>query len=184
LRITGGEARGRAIAAPAGYELRPTGSKVRQAFFNIVGFELKGCSFLDLCAGTGLVGIEALSRGAGSLIAVEANPGAARAIEANLAHLGYDGEVICGDVRKVLPILGTSFDIIFADPPYASGLYESIIHLVEKHELVSAGGILVLEHLRNCVLPERCAGLVRNSQRHYGQTCLSFYRMTNEEAEG
>ncbi|MBX9721237.1 MAG: RsmD family RNA methyltransferase, partial [Candidatus Obscuribacterales bacterium] len=67
MRITGGEARGRVIAGPEGLTLRPTGSKVRQAFFNILGNKLYGCSFLDICAGSGLIGIEALSRGAGSL---------------------------------------------------------------------------------------------------------------------
>jgi 16S rRNA (guanine966-N2)-methyltransferase len=177
LRITGGEARGRVITGPAGKELRPTGSKVRQAFFNIVGFELKSASFLDLCAGTGLVGLEALSRGADSLIAVEENRRAARAIETNMRHLGYNGEVIYGDVRKVLPILNErSFDIIFADPPYECDLHEEIIQLVEKHDLLAVGGRLVIEHLRSQALPEKRGRLTRQSLRHYGQTSLSFYQ--------
>lgn len=177
MRITGGNARGRLVSGPTGLDLRPTASKVRQAFFNIVGFELKGCNFLDLCAGTGLIGLEALSRGAERLIAVEDNRKAAKAIELNLNHLGFDGEVICGDVRKVLPVLaGDSFDIIFADPPYSSGLQESIIHLVEKHNLLGDQGLLVIEHLKSQMLAESTGKLQRSSIRHYGQTSLSFYR--------
>lgn len=177
MRVTGGEARGRVIAGPEGLELRPTGSKVRQAFFNILGHKLNACSFLDICAGTGLVGIEALSRGAGKLIAIEDKRKIAKTIEANLKHLGYEAEVICGDLRRVLPILGKgSFDVIFADPPYKSGLNESILQLVAKHELLDEEGILVIEHLRNISPPDQCEGLYRSSQRHYGQTSLSFYK--------
>jgi 16S rRNA (guanine(966)-N(2))-methyltransferase RsmD len=177
LRITGGEARGRSITGPEGLELRPTGSKVRQAFFNIVGFELNACRFLDLCAGTGLMGIEALSRGAQSLISVELNRPTAKTIEHNLRHLGYDAEVICGDVLKVIPVLEAgAFDIIFADPPYKSGLHERIIELVENHQLIAEDGTLVIEHLRKTDLPESAGALTRSAQRHYGQTTLSFYK--------
>lgn len=177
MRITGGEARGRVITGPAGRELRPTASKVRQAFFNIVGFELKSCRFLDLCAGTGLMGLEALSRGASSLIAVEENRQAARAIEQNLRHLGYNAEVISADLRRVLPILEPkSIDIIYADPPYKSGLQEMIIELVEKHELLADEGLLVIEHLKSTPLSGGIGKLQRVSLRNYGQTSLGFYR--------
>ena len=187
MRITGGEARGRVITAPGGNDLRPTGSKVRQAFFNIVGFELKGCNFLDLCAGTGLMGFEALSRGAAGLVAVEANRQTARAIEANLAHLGYRAEIICGGVLKVLPLLAAkSFDLIFADPPYASGLAADIILLVDEYDLLAEDGALVVEHLRSTRLPDSAGNLVREAERHYGQTSLSFYksRIENSESAG
>ncbi len=178
VRITGGEARGRLVAGPEGLELRPTGSKVRQAFFNICANKLYECSFLDLCAGTGLIGLEALSRGASSLIFVEENRKAARAIEGNLKYLGYEAEVICSDLRRVLPILNRkSFDIIFADPPYKSGLYESILSLVDKHELLADNGTLVLEHLKANPTPEKSGALLKQSVRNYGQTALSFYAL-------
>lgn len=177
MRITGGEARGRMIAGPTGLQLRPTGSKVRQAFFNILSNKLNGCSFLDLCAGSGIMGIEALSRGAGSLIAVEEDRKTAKAIETNLKHLGYDAEVICGEVNRVIPILkGQSFDIIFADPPYKSGIAESILRLVEKNELLARDGVLIIEHMKNLAPPDGSGLLSRQDIRHYGQTSLSFYR--------
>ncbi|MBX9685782.1 MAG: 16S rRNA (guanine(966)-N(2))-methyltransferase RsmD [Candidatus Obscuribacterales bacterium] len=178
MRITGGEARGRSISGPDGLELRPTGSKLRQAFFNILGNKLNASSFLDLCAGTGLMGLEALSRGAGSLIAVEENRKSARNIEANLKHLGYEGEVICSDLRRVIPLLAPkSFDIIYADPPYKSEIFVSIIELVDKHKILAADGLLVLEHLRNRKLPEKVGELELSSIRHYGQSSLSFYKI-------
>lgn len=183
MRITGGESRGRVIAGPEGLELRPTGSKVRQAFFNILQNKLKGSSFLDVCAGTGLMGIEALSRGAGSLISIEENRKIAKNIEANLKHLGYDGEVIAGDLRRVLPILEPrAFDIIYADPPYKMGLSEPILELVEKHTLLDDEGILVIEHLRSLEPPEACGRLLRTSLRHYGQTSLSFYSESSKKS--
>lgn len=184
MRITGGESRGRLITGPAGQQTRPTGSKVRQAFFNILSNKLYAASFLDLCAGTGMMGIEALSRGAGSLIAVEEDRKTARAIETNLKHLGYEGEVICGDVRKVLGILsGQTFDIIFADPPYKSDIQELILRMVEQHKLLADQGILVIEHLKTLAPPDSCEMLRRNSLRNYGQTSLSFYTYTFTEQE-
>lgn len=177
MRITGGAARGRTIAGPEGLELRPTGSKVRQAFFNILQQKLNACSFLDVCAGTGLMGMEALSRGAAQLIAVEENRKIAKTIEGNLKRLGFaNAEVICGDLRRVLPVLEPkSFDIIYADPPYKAELNEAILTLVEEHELLSEEGILVIEHLRSIHLPDEHKRLNRSSLRHYGQTSLSFY---------
>ncbi len=179
MRITGGEARGRLISGPAGPQLRPTGSKVRQAFFNIVGFQLKSCHFLDICAGTGLMGMEALSRGAGSVTFVEEKREAARAIEVNLRHLGYDAEVICADLRKVIPILeDTSFDIIYADPPYKSGLQADVLALVDRHRLLADDdAVLVLEHLRSSNLPDFFGSLSLTSRRDYGQTSLSFFKL-------
>lgn len=176
MRITGGEARGRVIAGPEGLELRPTGSKVRQAFFNILQNQLKGSSFLDVCAGTGLMGIEALSRGAKTLIAIEENRKIAKNIETNLKHLGYTAEVIAGDLRRVLPVLEErGFDIIYADPPYKAGLSEPVLELVEKHSLLADEGVLIIEHLRSLEPPAEFGRLLRSSIRNYGQTSLSFY---------
>ena len=176
MRITGGAARGRVIEGPEGLELRPTGSKVRQAFFNILQNKLYGSSFLDVCAGTGLMGIEAMSRGAASLIAVEENRKIAKTIESNLKRLGFEAEVICADLRRVLPVLQErSFDIIYADPPYKGGLNETILQLVASHQLLNDEGVLIVEHLRSLPMPEECEQLKRSSLRHYGQSSLSFY---------
>ncbi len=177
MRITGGTARGRAISGPVGLEARPTASKMRQALFNILRNNLEGARFLDLFAGTGLMGMEALSRGAGSLVCVEENKRLARGIEADLKRLGFEGEVICADVRKVLPVLEPdSFDIIYADPPYGSRLYASVLHGVGKHELLSPDGVLVIEHAAKVELESEKDNLVEFDRRHYGQSSFSFFR--------
>lgn len=167
------------ITAPPGLEIRPTSSKVRQAFFNILGNKIYGSRFLDLCAGTGLMGIEALSRGAASLISVEENKVFAKQIQSNLKHLGYadQSEVISTNVERALPLLTEkSFDIIFADPPYKDKLVKKLPGLIAKFDLLD-DGVFVLEHLRS-IVPETDgddAILPLTSTRNYGQTSISFF---------
>lgn len=147
LRITGGQARGRSIESPQGLDVRPTSSKIRQALFNILGARVSGANFLDLFAGSGLMGMEAMSRGAGSLIAVEESGKLATAIEKTLERLNLEGEVIRGDVRDVVNNLPKLyFDIVFADPPYKSSLSKTVVQLVAKKRLLKPEGILVVEH--------------------------------------
>ncbi len=180
MRITGGSARGRVINGPAGLTARPTASKIRQAFFNILCNKTPHSCFLDLFAGTGLIGLEALSRGAASLIAVEESSKLAHAIEADLRRLGFLGKVICADVRKVLPVLEPgSFDIIYADPPYASQLACTVIAGVSRHELLKPDGILAIEHSRADSLPDVDLALSLFDRREYGQTAVSFYRQVS-----
>ena len=176
MRITGGTARGRIIAGPQGLEARPTASKIRQAFFNILSQKVLGASFLDLCAGSGLMGIEALSRGADALVAVEERSRLTKTIESNLKRLGYEAEVICGDVRKVLPILAPAqFDIIFADPPYQSGLAASILNGVHRFELLAQNGLLAIEHARSMKPTSHVGDLALYDCREYGQNAVSFF---------
>lgn len=184
LRITGGDARGRSVEAPAGLEVRPTGAKVRQALFNILGSRVPGARFLDLCAGSGLMGLEALSRGAQSLIAVEENRKMSRIIEGNVKHLGYQAEVITADVRKVIPILEERcFDIVFADPPYKSQLASTVVSMIGKHQLLSDAGVLMVEHDRALAMPDATDSLVLVDRRVYGQTAISFYGYDGNEID-
>lgn len=181
MRITGGEVRGRRVSGPDGLEVRPTASKVRQAFFNILGAHLKGCRFLDLCAGSGLMGIEALSRGAGSLVSVDEKRKLVRAIELSLIQLDLKGRVICADLGDALASFAPeSFDVIFADPPYKANLGRNIVQLTAKHNLLSAHGVLVIEHLKTLPPPAAAGNLKLVDQRNYGQTALSFYRIQQE----
>lgn len=137
---------------------------------------MNGARFLDICAGTGLVGIEALSRGAGTLVSIEENRAVAKAVDNSLKKLKLDGEVICGDWKRVLPILEPkSFDIIFADPPYKSPYIKDIPLSVEKYDLLADGGLLVIEHLKGYKFSQECTVLSLQSTRNYGQTCLSFF---------
>lgn len=181
MRITGGSARGRVIDGPSGLEARPTASKIRQAFFNILRNIVPEARFLDLFAGTGLMGIEALSRGAGSLIAVEESRKLAKSIEADLKRLGFEGEVICADVRKVFPLLGSGeFEIIYADPPYKSRLALTVLQGVQRYSLLSPDGVLAIEHSRDEVLPDQHEELIIFDRREYGQTAVTFYRCLTE----
>lgn len=178
LRITGGECRGRVITGPEGLEVRPTASKIRQAFFNIISNRIVDARFVDVCAGSGLMGIEALSRGAQSLIAIEENRRFAQAIEKNCEKFGYKqrSEVICGDARKVLALLNPNeADVIFADPPYKSQLAEPILRAVDKNQLLAQGGILVIEHAIDMPPPDSLNTLQMYDRRKYGQTAVSFY---------
>ena len=182
MRITGGQARGRTVASPVGLTVRPTASKVRQALFNILGGRVDGANFLDIFAGSGLMGLEALSRGAGGLISIEENRKMARAVEISLEQLGFAGNVYCSDFRQVLPKLPQkSFDIIFADPPYKTPFGRIVVEKVDALELLSADGIFVLEHLKDYELPSELKLIQPVDTRHYGQTCLTFFRQIEAE---
>jgi 16S rRNA (guanine966-N2)-methyltransferase len=176
MKITGGEARGRIVPSPAGRKVRPTSSKMRQALFNILNTRIDNADFLDVFAGSGLMGIEALSRGAAHLIAVDEDRVLASNIQAVARSMGYDAKVITGDFRRVIPNMGgQEFDIIFADPPYGTDFGSLTVALVEEHQLLNDGGILVVEHsVRNC--PE-CVGpvLKRADYRRYGESAFSFF---------
>lgn len=179
LRITGGECRGRVISAPEGREVRPTASKIRQAFFNIISNRVADSRFVDVCAGSGLMGLEALSRGAASLIAIEEDKKLVQAIQKNCETFGFkaNSEVICGDAKKVLPLLNSyESDVIWADPPYKSQLAAAILRVVDKNHLLAAGGILVIEHAVSLPPVEQTDELEMFDQRKYGSTAISFYR--------
>lgn len=176
MRITGGTARGRLISCPEGLDVRPTGSKIRQAFFNILAYKVPDCRFLDLFAGSGLMGLEAASRGAATLLAVEQKKIQVKAIEGNYEKLGLPGKVVCADVREFLRTLEpSSFDIIFADPPYKSTFPKLVLTDVDKFQLLAEDGVLAIEHARENQLPESLEHLVRTDYRQYGQTAVSFY---------
>ncbi len=184
MRVIAGRFRGRTLVAPAGAATRPTSDRVREALFSILG-DISDAAVLDLFAGTGALGIEALSRGAASATFVESARSALRALRKNLNDLGLDPKtrVLPMPVERALasmPWGPGAFDVVFMDPPYAevrSGTFEtSLARAVERSLSASmrASGRLVLEHAKG-VNPPDVAGLVRESTRTYGDTALSFY---------
>lgn len=178
MRITGGEARGRIVPSPEGLAVRPTASKIRQAFFNILQAKVPDCDFLDIFAGSGLMGLEALSRGAKSLISVESERRMTRALEESLKELGFDGEVICGDYRHILTTLPPmKFDIIFADPPYKTNYPNGVVEMVERCDLLKADGVLAIEHNRDFKFAVTENPLKMYDRRQYGTTAISFFRL-------
>lgn len=167
VRLTGGIFSGRKISTP-GEKTHPMGERERLALFNMLG-NLAGLSVLDAFAGSGALGIEALSRGASLVVFVEKKAAAARVIRENLAALGTDGEVIIGDVANVG--LDEKFDIIIADPPYDDFEIEKVLPLTG---FLKERGMLVLSHSGEAPALD---GLVLEKTRQYAGAHLSFYRL-------
>ncbi len=183
MRIVGGRFRGRALAAPSGALTRPTSDKVRESIFNILihgieGAGIEGARVLDLFAGTGALGLEALSRGAAYCLFVEDNAGARGLIRENIEALGLTGasKVWRRDATK----LGTAatmqpFQLLFADPPYGKGLGEQALQAAADGGWLSAGAVCVLEE-RADVEPAIPAAFALLDKRTYGDTALHFLR--------
>ena len=177
MKIGAGAARGRNIVVPGGGRLRVTTDRVKEALFNILG-SLEGCRFLDIFAGSGSVGIEALSRGAGNAVFIENNPRHVKTIKDNLLRCGFASgyEILAISCDKGLAALSDGkrmFDVVFADPPYEKGLVAKSLERIGAAGIIEPGGIVIVEHsVREC-----CAGgegLVLEDQRRYGDTVLSF----------
>jgi 16S rRNA (guanine966-N2)-methyltransferase len=175
LRITGGEARGTPIVEPRGMRLRPTSGVVREALFNILADRVTGARVLDLYAGTGALGIEALSRGASHATFVEGEAAGCQAILQSLARTGYAerATVLRGRLPAALRSVAGPFDLIFMDPPY--GLETAEDTLCAATSQLAQGSILVYEHASRYNPPERPAGLVLQDRRSYGDSALALY---------
>lgn len=173
MRITGGSCRGRNIKVPA-TGLRPTADMVRQALFNILG-PLQGAAVLDLYAGSGAVGLEALSRGAGAVVFVEQDRRAAAVIVRNLRLLEFSCRVVTGPVARFLAAPEEQvFDLIFMDPPYHNAEEKERLAGTDLLRLLAPGGRLVYEASRK-EEPPVFAGLSRVTSRNYGDTVLHFF---------
>ncbi len=173
MRITAGSMRGRVIAVPNVPGLRPTPSKVRQALFNILG-SVDGFHVLDLYAGSGMMALEALSRGAASAISIEQDRCAIKALLQSRDNLNMSEQwsIQVGSVEQGLSRLaGKSFDLIFADPPYAHGFAEALPDLLTQHN-IECGQLVIEESSR--IQPTWPDGWVCQQSRRYGDTCLHF----------
>lgn len=188
-RIIGGSSRGRRLKTAAGAATRPTGARVRQTLFDILAPRIPGCRFLDAFAGSGGVGLEALSRGASRVVLVDQSAAAVAAARENaraLAGAGGEVQVYRQEARTALAALaddGREFDVVYLDPPYASELYEPLVALVGER-LLAAAGVVVAEHFHKRALPERIGALVRTRQKRIGDHCLSFYARGGEREPG
>jgi 16S rRNA (guanine(966)-N(2))-methyltransferase RsmD len=165
--------------------VRPTADRVREAIFNILGFDLSDLWVLDLFAGTGAMALEALSRGASFVVMVDQHPAALRLIGRNLATCGKpeNAKVYRLDLRRGLMGLarrGYRFDLVFLDPPYGRGLSQRCLHQLGTGALLRPRAIVVSEHAieENLSLAYGC--IQRQTMRRYGSTALSIYRRGNE----
>jgi len=185
-RIIGGAGKGRRLEAPKGAATRPTASRVRQTLFDVLAPRVPGCRFLDAFAGSGAVGLEALSRGAARVVLVERSAEAVAALKRNLAKVGGErAELFRQDARAALLAFadaGRRFDIIYVDPPYEADLYEAVLEQVGRAGLLDPEGRLVAEHFHKRALPETIGGLVRVRSLRVGDHRLSFYALPAEDA--
>ena len=177
MRVIAGTARGIPLVAPEGLETRPTSDRVREALFNILGPRLAGSHFLDLFAGTGANGIEALSRGATRAVFVENNRAACASIQQNLAkaRVGDRGALFRTAMPEALARVPGTFDVVFADPPYRYEHYTDILKALQDYERLAPQAVVVVEHEQRVTLPELVGVLTRTREARYGHTTLSFY---------
>lgn len=177
MRIIAGRAKGIRLFSPKGLEIRPTLDRVRESLFNILSPRIEGSRFLDLFAGTGANGIEALSRGSSEAYFIDEDRQALDIVRQNLQATRLQEKAICvkGRLPEDLRMIQGAFDIIFADPPYAFAEYALLLETLLARQLVATDGILIVEHERRCILPENLGLLQRSRQQRYGDTILSFY---------
>jgi 16S rRNA (guanine(966)-N(2))-methyltransferase RsmD len=181
VRVIAGALKGQRLAAPKGRRTRPTADQVRIACLDALAPWLPGARFLDLFAGAGAVGIEALSRGCAECVFVEAERSALRALRGNLGRLGLAGRARVLP-RKALATLealkrqGARFDVIFLDPPYGSPLAAEAVERLGDGLLLAPTGVLVAQHFTKSPLPQRAGCLAAFRRRRFGETTLTFFR--------
>lgn len=179
MRVIAGKARGTRLQAPPGTAARPTSDRVKESLFNILGPRVAGARVLDLYAGSGALGIEALSRGAESAVFVDNRRTCLDTVRKNLVrtHMLQQAELILGDALAVLRRLaaeGRTFDIIFADPPYGAAALGPVAAAVAESGLLAPGGLLVMEHSRREEIASPGENLRRDRVRTYGDTAITI----------
>lgn len=178
-----GKFRSRRLKGPGKLRLRPTSDRLRETLFNILGPSVEGSLFVDLYAGTGAVGIEALSRGAREVFFVESHAATARLIRENLHSLDLvtGTEVLERDALKALESLASRHllaDFVLLDPPYAENeAYVRILEFLDASHLLAPYGIVIVEHHVKTELPQRFSRLERSRLLEQGDAALSFYRL-------
>jgi 16S rRNA (guanine(966)-N(2))-methyltransferase RsmD len=187
MRIIAGSYRSRSLEAPPGLATRPTSDRLRETLFNVLASRIAGAAFLDLYAGSGAVGIEAISRGAASVEFVERAPAALKVLRANLGRLGLSEgfRINSSNVKTALQRMNPAarFDLIFLDPPYdAAAEYESTLGMlgVPASNLLAADALVIAEHRKKERLEDRCGKLMRTRLLEQGDAALSFYAAAAE----
>jgi len=181
MRIIGGEFRSRLIAMPKGAWIRPTQDRVREAVFNILG-DVGGKNVLDLFAGSGAFGIEAISRGANHAVFVDNNSKCADTVRENLEALNineYSYDIIRGNVFTALPRLekeGEKFDVVFLDPPYYKELAKKCLICLDCYDILTPHAVIVAEHFKKDALDAELEALEPEKEKVYGDTVISIFK--------
>lgn len=177
MRVIAGEARGRKLRELPGLDTRPTTDKVKESIFNIVQFDIEGRRVLDLFAGTGQMGVEALSRGARWVTFVDSRREAVKVVRENVALTGYEekSEILNRDALAFVAGRPQSFDLLFLDPPYRTGLMEKALEAIVGIDIVTEHGIIVCETAADEVLPEVAAPYEKGREYRYGKIKVTLY---------
>ena len=181
MRVIAGEKKGIRLASFHHASIRPTTDRVKETIFNVLGEVTRASDVLDIFAGTGSLGIEALSRGAARAIFIEKNPAAQKAIVQNIQLTGYDNKIDLLKMpvkrgMKLLAARGQIFDLIFADPPYADTVIDETIHDIMTYNLLRQGGWFVLEHSVHSKINDSIYPLACRIKKSQGETEVSFYQ--------
>ena len=187
MRITGGQLRGRRLASFKGLEIRPTSDRVREAIFDLIGHHLTGEKVLDLFAGTGSLGMEALSRGAAWALFIDQSPKAIDLIVRNLKLCGLEaqGFALRKDLLKGFPrrhrLLEEKMDLVFVDPPYRKGMILPVLEELSNLRILGSPATLVAQSEQKEVLPPHVRDLQLAKSRVYGETRITLYRHEGQE---
>ncbi|MDF2839998.1 MAG: methyltransferase [Clostridia bacterium] len=180
MRIISGEFRGRKLEKLEGMDIRPTTDRVKESLFNILGSRLFDCTFLDLFAGTGGIGIEAYSRGAAKVVFIDESAKSIKVLKGNLEMLNLLDKVEVYNTDYInainkLALDNRKFDIIFIDPPYLKGFAQNALVHIEQNKLLNEDAMIVIEHDLQDKMPENVGRFNMTRQKKYGNTMLSFY---------
>ncbi len=184
MRVVAGSQKGRSLKQPIGLSLRPTSGRVKEALFSMIADRLPNARVLDLYAGTGALGLEALSRGAQEVIFVENQNSSLHILRENISRCGstQDSTIIAQDVLTFLSTETlrrdpTPFNLIFADPPYETADFLPLLTQLETSRRVDRDGLIIIEHFKKASLPQEAGDLRQVRQSRYGDTMLTFFRM-------
>lgn len=188
MRIISGTAKGRKLKTLKGLDKRPTTDRVKESIFGKLGTKIVGAEALDLFAGTGNLGIEALSRGAKTVLFIDHDTDAKRVIEENLAltHLTDRAEIWRSDVFRALNHFkaeGRTFDVVFADPPYGQGYGEQTLLALERSGVLRDGGLFILEHHSSEKAGSPLKGYYEAAEKTFGQSVVHFFTISHNEGE-
>lgn len=172
--ITAGTYKGRKVDTPDEKIVRPTLSKAREGIFSVLFsiIDFEGKSFLDMFAGSGIMGLEAISRGFESVLTLEKNPKVAKILKENYEKLGLKADLIIGDSLKNLTKINKFFDVIYIDPPYFSGIYEKSLELIKNKSLINNESVIILEHVTDVDWEKLGYKLIK--QKMYSKKFITF----------
>lgn len=180
MRVITGSARGRKLKELPGLDTRPTTSRVKEGLFNVVQFDIEGRRVLDLFAGTGQLGIEALSRGAAFCDFVDSNPAAVKIVKENLSSAGFSAQQAQVHQQDFTAFLSRrrpeGYGLVFLDPPYAASSLERALELIAEIDIVSENGIIVCESTLEKELPDLSSPYRKGKEYRYGKIKLTLYR--------